>query len=402
MRPYQSSAASYGHRRRSGLRGWKRVLLIVALVIVGLCVVVRFVASPIAKSVINKKLAALPGYTGRVETVKLWLWRGGGEIENFVLYERGHEDDIPVVHAKRAGLVVALRGLLRGKLGGNATAEEVEVTVIKRHATPKKGESDGKQKKDEDKQAKGEKVEEKKEEVRRWQETLEEAFPMEITRLELSRGKVRFLDRSVQPQVDIALSDLQVLGTNLGNRPEPEDGPMPAKVELTGTTTGNGRLRVSVQADPLAKQPQFKTEMELLGMDLPALNSFLLAYANADVARGTFEIFTEVNAADGAYEGYVKPFFKDLDFKTASDKDKNAAQLLMKKAVSAVTSVLKNDETNQVATKTPFAGNFTDNKVGVWTTIQNLLRNAFVQALRGGFEGQPPPKANAAAAPTPG
>jgi hypothetical protein len=397
MRRNQSRAEAYAHRRRPRLRGWKRVLFIVACVVAGLILVVRFVGSEIAESMINRRLATLPGYSGKVETVRLWLWRGA-EIENFFLYERGHEDDLPVVRAKKASLVVAFSGLLRGKLGGKARVEDLEVTVVKRHATPK--EEKKKSDDEEQKQAKREKVEEKKEEVRRWQETLEEAFPMEITRFELSRGKVRFLDRSVQPEVDIAISDLHVLATNLGNRPDAEDGPMPAKVELTGTTTGNGRLRVSAQADPLAKQPRFKTEMELLGLELPALNNFLVAYTNADVSRGTFEIFTEVNAADGAYEGYVKPFFKDLDFKTASDKDKNAAQLLMKKAVSAVTSVLKNDETEQVATKTPFSGNFADNKVGVWTTIQNLLRNAFVQALRGGLEGQPPPKAESAPAPT--
>lgn len=390
MRPYQSSAASYARRRPRTFRRWKRRLLITAWVIVGLFVVVRFVGSPIAKSVVNKKLAALPGYRGQVETVKLWPWRGGGEIGNFVLYERGHEDDIPVVRAKRTSLVVAFRTLFQGKLGGKVRAEDVEFTVIKRHATPKKEESEKRR----DQEEKREKVEEKKEEVRRWQDTLAEAFPLEIGRLELARSRVRFIDRSVAPQIDIALADLHVLGTNLGNRPEPEDGSMPAKVELKGTTTGNGRLRVFVQAEPLAKQPRFKTEMELLGMDLTALNNFLLAYANADVARGTFELVTEVNAANGVYEGYTKPFFKDLDFKTASDKGKNAAELLVKKAVSAVSAVLKNEEKDQVATKAPFSGNFADNQVDVWTAIENLLRNAFVQALRGGFEGQPTPKSD--------
>jgi hypothetical protein len=58
--------------------------------------------------------------------------------------------------------------------------------------------------------------------------------------------------------------------------------------------------------------------------------------------------------------------------------------------VSAVTSVLENEDQNQVATKAPFAGNFANNDLDVWTTIVNLMRNAFIQAIRGGLEGQTP------------
>jgi hypothetical protein len=84
--------------------------------------------------------------------------------------------------------------------------------------------------------------------------------------------------------------------------------------------------------------------------------------------------------------------FHDLDFHNASDKDKSPAKLLKEKVVSMVAGALKNDDTQQVATKAPFEGNFADNEVDIWTTIANLLRNAFVEAIVGGFEGQTPKK----------
>jgi hypothetical protein len=145
-----------------------------------------------------------------------------------------------------------------------------------------------------------------------------------------------------------------------------------------------------VQVDPLARQPRFTARFELRDLKLPPLNSFLLAYANADVSRGTFEVYMEATARDGAYNGYVKPLFHDLDFRNASDRDKNVAQRFAEKVVSTVTAALKNDDKQQVATKAPFSGNFADNDVDIWTTIAELFRNAFVQALRGGFEGQTP------------
>jgi hypothetical protein len=382
--PRREFMSSYTYRRSDRrLPGWQRVLL-GFLIVVAVLVVALLAASPIVKSVVNKKLANLPGYHGSVDAVRLQLWRGGGEIRDFSLYARGHEDDPAVIRVKRASLLISWPALLHGKLGGSAVVQDVDVTVIKREATPKKTAEE----KDEKKQ----KAEEKKAEIERWQDSVRNAFPLELSRFELRDARIHFLDRTVNPQIDAGLTDLHILATGLGNRPEAKDGALPAKVEVQATTTGNGKLHVSVQADPLAKQPRFAANLELHDLELPAFNNFLLAYANADVSRGIFELYIEVNAANGAYEGYTKPFFKDLDFKTASDKDKNAAQLLMKKTVSAVASVLKSNEDKKVATKAPFHGNFEDTQVDLWTTIANLLRNAFLQSLREGLEGQPPPK----------
>ncbi|MEO7414515.1 MAG: DUF748 domain-containing protein [Opitutaceae bacterium] len=381
---------SHAHRSKSfPLAGWKRVIAFTLAAIVGLVLLVMLVGSPIAKAIVNRKLAGLPTYAGHVDAVKLQLWRGGIEVDNFVLSEREHPDDVPLVRAKSAALAFSWGALFRGKLGGNAVIESPQVTMVKRELAPPKDEAKDKaEKKEEQKQ----KVEAVKAEVRRWQDVLAQAFPMEISTFEIRNGVVRFIDRAHVPQVDIGLESIHLMASGLGNRPEVEDGPLPAKMEVQGITTGNGKLKVTAQADLLAKQPRFAVNFELREMELPAFNSFLLAYTDADVSRGTFELFMEVNAANGSYEGYTKPFFKDLDFKNPSDKDKNVAQRVKEKVISAVSSVLKNDEEKKIATKVPFAGNFADNKVDVWTAIVNLLRNAFVQGLRGGFEGQPPPK----------
>ncbi len=99
-------------------------------------------------------------------------------------------------------------------------------------------------------------------------------------------------------------------------------------------------------------------------------------------------MYSEIKAADGAYQGYVKPFFRDLDFKNVEDKNKSLAKRTKEKVVSAVSSLLKSHEADKVATITPFAGTFANTEVGVWETVHNLLRNAFVEALREGLETQ--------------
>jgi Domain of Unknown Function (DUF748) len=375
-RPLKTAQAS--NSRATRLPRWLHRLLLIAVTLIVVVIAIDFIAAPIVRSTLNRRLSELPDHRGHVEKVNLSLWRGRCEIGDFSFFERGRQGVPPLLHVKRAALNLKYAALLRGKLSATAVAEKVELNVVE--TLPAAGAEKEKAGAGTDKVPAVRKAQ-------RWQDALKNSFPVEITRLELKDARVRLIDPSQEPKVDVGLDTLHLVATGLDTRPEGNEGPLPARVEVEGVTTGNGRLKISVQSDPLAGRPRFVSQFSLRDLSLPALNPLLIAYADADVARGTFEFDSEIDARDGAYSGYVKPFFKDLDFKTASDKDKNAAQLLKKKVVTAVATLLKNDE-NKVATKAPFSGNFATDDVDVWTTIVNLLRNAFVQGLREGFEGQ--------------
>ena len=84
---------------------------------------------------------------------------------------------------------------------------------------------------------------------------------------------------------------------------------------------------------------------------------------------------------------YKKHFKLDLRVVAASNL---LLRRLKEKVVSAVATVFENANEEQVATKAPFSGNFANNELDIWTTIVNLIRNAFVQAIRGGLESQTP------------
>lgn len=385
--PHSSSSAIPGKRapsrrgesvaRRSAIPGWA----IAVSVIVGILVVVQLLASPTAKAWVNRKLAHLPEYTGHVEAVRIALWRGDVDVMGLALFKRDRNEKAPFLRIQKASFRFAPSALFKGKLGGTAVIDGSELNVIKKEA-------DNTEKKPPEKVKAA--VQEKKAQLRHWQDVLRESFPMDLSRVELRNARIHFVDRSRQPNVDVGVEKIFVVARDLQNRPDAGGDPMPAKVDVTGLMTGNGKLKISIQLDPLARQPRFAINFELREQALPPLNVFLNAYADADVSRGTFELYSEINAQNGSYNGYVKPLFHDLDFRNASDKNKSAGKLLKEKVVSAVISILKNDDTQQVATKAPFSGNFADNDVDIWTTIVNLLRNAFIQAIRGGFEGQTP------------
>ncbi len=371
LNPKSSPAERSSGTSREPSRIGKR-LLIGALGMLALVIVAALLASPIATWAVNRKLADLPDYRGKVGAVTIALWKMGVEVTDLVLYDRKGDDALPLVTMKKASMRLTWSALFEGKLGGELKAEQPEVTIVKTEVTP----DDGKDVK--------EKAKEIAAKIDPWRDAIAQSFPLELTRLEVSDATFRFIDRTHQPAPDLVLKQVQLVATGLRNRGEGEE--LPAKLNIQGVTTGNGTLRIEVQADPLAEAPRFATTMELKELSLPACNDFLAAYANADVSSGTFDFYMEATAKNGGYEGYVKPFLQDVNFKTVSDKDKNVVQRLAKTAVNAVVEVLQNKE-DKVATKVPFSGTFDQPGVDVWTTVQNLLRNAFVQALREGFEG---------------
>jgi hypothetical protein len=94
---------------------------------------------------------------------------------------------------------------------------------------------------------------------------------------------------------------------------------------------------------------------------------------------------------NGHYDGYIKPFIDDLEFKALSDEDKLLGHRLWNSIVAGFANLAKNKETKQVATRIPFSGEANSLDVHTWKTVENGLHNGFVKALSHSFEGTPDP-----------
>jgi hypothetical protein len=372
---------SHDRRRLSSeksRRRW-RPWLWTGLLLAFLLLFVPWALSPWATSAINRELAGLPGYTAHVRAVWIAPWKWAVDLEDFTLSDRGHEADGPLVKIGYGSMTLLPGALLRGRLMGHGTISDTELLIIQEEPRPDKNDT---------KEIKDTKAKERARKARQWQKELQGRFSLEISRFEITRAKIRFVDRSMPLHPEVKIEDFHLVATNLKTRADSADD-LPARLEVTGRFSGGGTLRSSTQIAPLASPSRFKTSLEVKGLSLPSLHDFLQAYGNIDVKRGTFEVFVEAEARDGHYAGYVKPFLHDLEFRVVSDPEKSFVQNTATKVAGAVTVLLKNDE-QKVATKAPFEGDFDQNQVDVWTTVENLLRNAFVQSLREGFEGRKP------------
>ena len=141
-------------------------------------------------------------------------------------------------------------------------------------------------------------------------------------------------------------------------------------------------MELHVKLDPLASEPRFDLELAVKDVDLVDLNELLEAYGKFNVKRGTFEVFAEIAGSEGNFDGYVKPFFEDLNVLELEHDAKNPVKLVWQAIVAGAVKIFKNHPEDQLATKIPVSGTFERTDVAIWTTIVNVLRNAFIEAFR--------------------
>jgi hypothetical protein len=338
----------------------------------------RVAAPYLVRHAINQRLNKIPGYSGAVGDINLQLWRGAYRIHDITIVKKTGGVKEPFFAAKQIDFSLAWRELFRRKFVSDIIITDGRLNFI-RGATEDSSQLTA---------------------DRRWQDVINDLFPIDITHLSIDHGILRYADMTHQPVVDIAITDLNVEATGLRNRTADSGDEFPAKINLTGQTPGHGRLQLYSKMEPLATPAHLELNVELKDVSLPVLNDFLRAYADVDVSRGRFELFGQLAVGGGHYEGYVKPFLDQLDFKDYPNQDSSIGKRVWETIVSALVKLVKNKQRNQFATRIPFSGDAGKMDVGTWTAIANALHHGFVQALHEGFEGTTHPDSPESKVPT--
>jgi hypothetical protein len=205
-------------------------------------------------------------------------------------------------------------------------------------------------------------------------------MPLQINRLEINNGSVFFYDFTTKPKVNIHLDSLQVLATNLNNADNQKER-LPSSVIASATSVGGGKLHINMNINVLKEVPDLDLNLKFEGINMPALNDFFVAYSKVDIERGTFNLYSELAVNNGEIAGYVKPIAQNIKVVNWEKDKKNPFNLVWQAIVGVVAEFFENQEENQFATKVPLQGNLKDVKSGVWPTIWNVFRNAFVKAF---------------------
>lgn len=331
------------------------------LIIVAVLVAVRIALPYVILNYANKTLAEMPGYRGHVKDIDLAIIRGAYKIDSIYLnkYDSAKDIQTPFFGAKTIDLSIEWRSLLKGSIVGELvfdeptlrfTAEKVEPNAIKKDSSD-------------------------------FRQLLKDFMPLKVNRFEVINGNIQYIDEFSTPKVDVAMTNTNILATNLRNAYDSTDVILPASIRADAHVY-DGTLNFFMKLNPLAEEPTFDLNAELKNTNLTKLNDFFQAYANVDINRGTLGLYTEVAAKEGNFKGYVKPLLHDVSVLGKEDKGDNVFRKLWEGFAGAAGQVIENIKKEQVATKIPFEGKVEDPKANIWYTISYVLQNAFVRALQ--------------------
>ena len=353
-------------------RRWPHWLGLALAIVMGLLVIARLFLPHLLKTAINQRLNAIPAYHGHVDDVGVSLFRGAYTMTGLQLDKREAGETRPFLSVERIDFSLAWRELFHGKVVSEITAHRPRLNFVQ-GTTKENSQLDF---------------------DRRWQDVINDLFPIEITNFTVTEGEIHFVALERKPPVDVFIRNVHLQARGLRNRPDLDLKSPMAAILVEGVTPGNGQLTLSSELEPLAPRSHYHLKLKLEKVSLPALNQLLLAYGNIDVSAGEFTGYLEMVARDEHYEGYFKPFFEHLEFKSAQASERSLFARIWEKMVSGLAALVKNKDTEQVALRIPFEGNFGDTKVGTWESIKTLFLNGFIRALAEGLDGHPRPKGN--------
>jgi hypothetical protein len=196
--------------------------------------------------------------------------------------------------------------------------------------------------------------------------------------IEVRDGYFQYIGTVADVHADIPITSLYLSLHSLTNRSIPKHI---SPIEATATVY-EGHAVLHANLLPLADTLTFAATLELQGLNLTLLNSFLRRYARVDVSHGRLDVYAEMGLAGGAFKGYIKPVFKNLDFTGASDGRNGFLQKMWERGVSLALKLLQNQRKGEIATKIPFQGTLENPNVSVGAALLGIVKNAFIRSVK--------------------
>jgi hypothetical protein len=356
------SASKPAKKRRS----WPRRILAALAVLVVVLGAARLALPSVLTWYVNRTIDQSPLYDGKIGDIDVHLWRGAYTIEDIRLLKTTGNVPVPLFAARRVDLALQWGALLHGRVVGRIAVDQPELNFVD-------GEEEG-----EDQTGAG----------GPWLKIIDELFPFQINSAVVRDGSVHFRAFATDPPLDVALTQVEATLENLGNIND-DITPLNATVEATALAMGHAPVELEVKLDPTSYRPTFELALRLLRLDVTKTNDLVRAYGGFEFESGWFDLVVELDANEGALEGYVKPLYRNLQVLSLSQDlaEDNVLQVFWEALVGGVSELLENQPRNQFATVIPFTGQIEDPKVDILSTIFNVLRNAFIRAYLPRLQG---------------
>jgi hypothetical protein len=219
-----------------------------------------------------------------------------------------------------------------------------------------------------------------------WPEEIRELFPFRLNVVEARDGLVTFRAPGIATDDSLTMRAFTMRLRNLTNVQDVEE-PAFAELDVQGQIMGNAPITLAGRIDPNEQNPTFDIDLTIEGARLVDVNPWLREFLKVDAETGVFSMYSELAAAEGRFEGYVRPILEDPKFVDADEESQGPFQRAWEGLVNIAAKILENKQEGQVATQIPLSGEIENPDAGILTAIVNLARNAFVAAFSRSLEG---------------
>jgi len=335
----------------------KKALKIV-LIILAVLIIFRIILPYWVLHFVNNRLSELSGYYGQVRDINISLYRGAYVVKDLYInkVDTATQEQTELFTAPNIDISLEWAALFRGRIVTELEFIDPELRFTENRVEPEQMEKD----------------------TNDFRKMLSAFTPYQVNRFEVFNGKIGYVDPTVEPNVDVYLTDAHVIARNLSN--VRDTSALPAKINATANLYG-GELIFNMRTDALADDPKYDMNIEVLNAELVNLNDFFKAYGGFDVNKGTFSMYMEMAAKDRKFIGYVKPLIKDLDVVGPEDERDNILRKIWEGMVGLAGDILEAPKSDAIATKVPIVGEYDDRTIGIWYAVWAVMKNAFVQAL---------------------
>jgi hypothetical protein len=342
----------------------RRALLILGIVAVA-AVALRLAAPFAVEHYVNRQLADMGEYRGSVADIELNLIRGGYVLHNLEIVKRDASPETPPFASIPAmELTLLWRALFRGQAVGEVVMSEPQLNLVQAEANDQKQLGTGVN----------------------WPQEIRDLFPFRLHRVAARDGLVTFRAPGISTDDSLTMRGFQMQLRNLTNVQDLTE-PAFADLDVRGEIMGNAPVTLVGSIDPNEQTPTFDVDLTIEGARLVDVNPWLREFLKVDAEMGVFSMYSELAAAEGRFEGYVRPILEDPQFVSANEDEEGPFRKAWEGLVNIAAKILENKQEDQVATQIPLRGEIENPEAGVLAALANLVRNAFVAAFSRSLEG---------------
>ena len=341
----------------------RRTRLIIESVLLFLAIafaIVWFYAPYFVRDYINNAFTNLPDYTGRVEWVRIHPITCSIDVYDFHIDKKSQNVPVHYFYSPRWNVSLQWTEILHGVERASVKIYNPRVNLVN---GPDSGQS----------QTGISGV---------WIDAIKALIPWRINELQIHNGDVHFLDFHADPQVDLELSNLEIAAENMSNSKKLKV-PLPATVKITANPLLTGSFEMDMAINFDEKFATFTQTFQMEHVPAVGANSALQKYLKVRVKSGEIGLYSELSGDKGAYSGYVKPFFKNLEFEPKPSDEGNLGAV-WSGVLNTVKGIFENDD-KVVATQTPISGRIDDPHINAIAAITGVLWNAWIESLKPGF-----------------